>query len=46
MQEAEDMERSRFDILFTNDRVIPASELSVVGGMLAYNILRMIARIP
>lgn len=28
------MERIRLDIVFTNERIIPASGLSVVGGML------------
>ena len=28
------MERTRFGIVFADERIIPVSELSVVGGML------------
>ncbi len=40
------MDRTRFDIVFTNERIIPASGLSVVGGMLAKsNLVKRLNRI-
>lgn len=41
------MERARFDIVFSNERIIPASGPSVVGGMLAKsNLVKRLNRVP
>ena len=41
------MERTRFNIVFTNERIIPASGQSVVGGLLAKsNLVKRLIRIP
>ena len=41
------MEHTQFHIVFTNERIIPASGLAVVGGMLAKsNLVKRLNRIP